>query len=80
MKLATSTLTIIDYVVIDFVQCSATLCTGTAASTFTFCAFFTCNNDIGNKYKRSLVKGFKKTTSFRQTELLSSTDKNVFIR
>ena len=27
------------------------------------------------KYKRSLVKRFKKTMSFRQTELLSSTDK-----
>ena len=27
------------------------------------------------KYKRSLVKSFKKTISFRQTELLSSTDK-----
>ena len=33
----------------------------------------------GNKYKRSLVKSFKKTMSFRQTELLSSTDKNVRI-
>ena len=32
---------------------------------------------IRNKYKRSLVKSFKKTMSFRQTELLSSTDKNV---
>ena len=32
---------------------------------------------IRNKYKRSLVKGFKKTMSFRQTELGSSTDKNV---
>ena len=29
------------------------------------------------KYKRSLVKCFKDTMSFRQTELLSSTDKNV---
>ena len=27
------------------------------------------------KYKRSLVKSFKETISFRQTELLSSTDK-----
>ena len=31
---------------------------------------------IRNKYERSLVKSFKKKTmSFRQTELLSSTDK-----
>ena len=29
------------------------------------------------KYKRSLIKSFKKTMSFRQTELLYSTDKNV---
>ena len=29
------------------------------------------------KYKRSLVKRFEKTMSFRQTELLSLTDKNV---
>ena len=32
---------------------------------------------IRNKYKRSLVKRFKKTMSFRQTELLSSTDKKL---
>ena len=31
---------------------------------------------LRNKYNRSLVKKFKKTMSFRQTELLSSTDKN----
>ena len=31
----------------------------------------------GNKYKRSLVKSFKKTKNFRQTELLSSTDKTL---
>ena len=30
---------------------------------------------IRHKYKRSLVKSFEKTMSFRQTELLSSTDK-----
>ena len=30
---------------------------------------------IRSKYKRSLVKSFKKTMSFRQTELLSSRDK-----
>ena len=32
---------------------------------------------IRNKYKRSLLKSFKKTMSFRQTELGSSTDKKV---